>query len=333
MGGKSSEHEISLISGREIVRNLDQNKFNIIPVVISKDGERWQLTSANSLYNITDPIKYKGTSKEIQLSEKRIFTDIKNIPKKPDIVFIAMHGAYGEDGKIQGMLDFIGLKYTGSGVLASSLGMNKLMFRKIMRNENIDIPKFTYIQSNESLTKIKKFLGNPPYFIKPNDQGSSMGASVVRSTKGLIKSLKMAWKYSDIALVDEYIKGKEITCGVLGNGKPFPLPLVEIIPKKGIFFNYESKYLENGSDEIVPARITIKLTKKIQEIAVKVYKVLGCRGFSRIDFILNENNTPFVLEINTIPGLTPMSLLPKAAKFHGLSYPQLIDKIISYALE
>jgi len=225
------------------------------------------------------------------------------------------------------------LKYTGSGVLASSLGMNKLMFRKIMQNEKIDIPKFIYVKSNEPLTKIKKLLGNPPYFIKPNDQGSSVGASVVKSTKGLIKSLKLAWKYCDTALVDEYIKGKEITCGVLGNDKPFPLPLVEIIPKKGIFFNYESKYLDEGSDEIVPARINIQITKRIQEIAVKVYKTLGCRGFSRIDFILNENNTPLVLEINTIPGLTPMSLLPKAAKFYGLSYPQLLDKIISYALE
>ena len=156
---------------------------------------------------------------------------------------------------------------------------------------------------------------------------------MVKTKKDLQKALNLAFKYSDIALVEEYIKGKEVTCGVIGNEKPKPLPLVEISPKKAEFFDYESKYRERGAEEIAPAKISTSLTKKIQQIAIDVYKIVGCKGFSRIDFILKNDKEPVVLEINTIPGLTPMSLFPKAAKAAGISYSQLLDKIIYYAIK
>lgn len=299
MGGRSSEYEVSLLSGQEVVKNLDKKKYIVKPVVISKDG--------------------KGLD--------QIFKT-KNI----DIVFIAMHGPQGEDGTIQGMLELSGLKYTGSGVLASAIGMDKITFRKIMLLEKIPIPKFVVVKRGENFKHIHKALKRTSYFVKPHDQGSSVGASIVRKQKDLGRALKLAHRFSKLALVDEYIKGIEVTCGVLGNDKPFALPLVEIVPKND-FFDYESKYSESGATEIVPARINKKLTVKIQNMAIKVFKAIGAKGFGRIDFILDKGKNPYVLEINTIPGLTPMSLLPKEAKAAGISYPALLASIIGYAKE
>ena len=283
MGGNSPEYEISLISGREVLANLP-GKYIGIPILIPKKGNGW----VNKL-----------------------------LRAKVDICFIAMHGPYGEDGKIQGLLETLGIKYTGSGVLAGAIGMDKILFKKIMEAERILIPKKT--------TKL-------PCFVKPHNQGSSVGASIVRNKTELARAIKLAQGYSDKVLVEEYLVGREVTCAVLGNDDPQALPVIEIVPKKGKFFDYGSKYTEGGADEIVPARISKSLTKKVQEIAVKVYQAIGCTGFARVDFLLRDNKYPVVLEINTIPGLTSMSLFPKAAKAAGISYSRLLDKIIEYAI-
>jgi len=283
IGGRSPEYEISLISGREVVKNLDRKKYEVSSLNIPKNGGQIQVD-----------------------------------PKKTDVVFIAMHGPFGEDGTVQGMLEMMGVKYTGSGVLASALGMDKIMFRKVMRSEGILVPK--------SSTKF-------PCFVKPYNQGSSVGASIARNKKELDVAVKLARKYSDKVLMEEYLGGKEVTCAVLGNENPFALPVIEIVPLKGEFFNYESKYTESGAQEVIPARISKPLTQKVQEIAVKVYQAIGCQGFARVDFLLRNNKCPVVLEINTIPGLTPMSLFPKAVKAAGISYCQLLDKIIEYAIK
>jgi len=332
MGGVSSEHEISIISGQQVVRSLDKSKFNITPVLISKRGI-WRTLSVAETLDLPDPLKIKGTEKEIVVFNKdNNISNPGDVKKKGiDIVFIAMHGTFAEDGTIQGLLELSGLKYTGAGVLASSLGMNKLMFRKFVTGLSLLVPKYVSLKKNDSLNKVFNVLGMPPYFVKPNNQGSSVGASIVKVKKDLVSAVKNAFKYDDIVLVDEYIKGKEITCAVLGNENPVALPLVEIVPKKGEFFDYESKYTESGSDEIVPARISKSFTKRIQKTAARVYKEIGCMGFGRVDFILKDGMA-YILEINTIPGLTPMSLFPKAAKAAGVSYPGLLDKIIRFGL-
>jgi len=317
MGGKSPEHEVSILSGTNVVKSLKPSKYEVLPVVISKDGSRWRLTSRKSLLFLSDPLALKGTAKEIVLSQERSLAGAEALSKKDiDLVFIAMHGPFGEDGTIQGMLSLTGIKYTGSGVLASAIGMDKAMFRKVMRAEGIPVPKLT--------TKFQ-------CFVKPDNQGSSVGASIARNKKELSKAIKLARKYSSRVLIEEYLKGMEVTCAVLGNENPKALPVIEIVPLKGEFFDYESKYTESGAQEIVPARISKALTKKVQDIAIQVYKAIGCRGFGRVDFILKNNKYPVVLEINTIPGLTPMSLVPKAANAGGFSYSALIDKIISLA--
>lgn len=299
MGGRSPEHEISLISGREVLKNLDSKKYNPVPITISRapsDNDKIQKT-----------IEHHHC----------------------DVAFIAMHGPYGEDGTIQGLLELIGIPYTGSGVLASALGMNKIYSRKLFTQAGLIVPKYIVITKNQNVQeeKFKEF--NLPYFVKPYNQGSSIGASKVNQVSELQKALASAFAVSEKVLVEEYVSGREITGSVLGNENPKPLPLVEIVPKHD-FFDYEAKYNERLTDEIVPARISQALTRKAQESALLAYQTLDCRGFGRVDMIIKEDEV-YVLEVNTIPGLTPVSLFPKAARAAGISYPKLLDKIITLA--
>ena len=334
MGGKSPEHEVSVISGTEVVNNLDENKYEALPVVISKNGTEWKLTSKSSLLKLDNPLNLRGTTSELVLSESREISGINSATKgKIDLVFIAMHGPYGEDGTVQGMLELTGIPYTGSKVLASALGMDKEVFRRLMLSEKLPVPKSVILHKGKKYAVLTKSLGRFPYFVKPVSGGSSVGASIASNINELRKSINLAFKYDDRILIDEFVKGIEVTCAVIGNDDPVALPVIEIKPLKSKFFDYESKYSESGSEEIVPARISKTLTAEIQKMAVKVYKVVGCRGFGRIDFILQNDKHPIILEINTIPGLTSMSLLPKAAKAAGIPYSKLLDKIISYAIE
>lgn len=330
MGGKSPEHEISILSGQQVVSNLNPDKYEVLPVVISKSG-KWRLTTKSDILNLKNPIEFKGTSKEIVLKNKEEISETKSIiAKGVDVIFIAMHGPYGEDGTIQGMLELAGVSYTGANVLTSALCMDKDFFRRFMIFHKLPIPKYVVYEKGQNIKNVIAGLGKFPYFVKPVRGGSSVGSSICNTQTELKKSINLALKYDNKILIDEYLDGLEVTCAVIGNDKPVALPVIEIHPLKGKFFDYESKYAESGSEEIVPARISKTLTKKVQDLAIKVYKAVGCRGFGRVDFIL-KNNNPIVLEINTIPGLTQMSLLPKAARAAGMTYGELIDKIIEYA--
>lgn len=299
MGGNSPEHQISMISGREVVKNLDKKKYQIVSVIIPREENEGMGALIEKL-------------------------------KKADVVFIAMHGPYGEDGTMQGFLDLIGVPYTGSGVLASALGMDKISSRKLFTQEGLNIPNYLLVQKGDSPDSILSQL-KLPLFVKPRAQGSSVGVSKVKLKKDLKKALKTAFSYGDEIIVEEFLAGTEVTCAVLGNSKPQALPLVEIVPKKE-FFDLEAKYDPNLTDEIVPARLSPALTKKAQKAALAAYKALGCRGFGRIDMIISKGKA-FVLEVNTIPGLTPVSLFPKAAIAAGLTYPKLLDRIIALARE
>ena len=304
MGGNSPEYEVSISSGKNILENIDKDKYNVFSLTLSRSGG-------------DDDLK-----KLIDL----------NKTKKIDICFIAMHGPYGEDGSLQKKLDEIGIKYTGSGSVSSKLGMNKISFKSFMNKNKVMVPRHLIFRKGEDISKFgKKVLF--PCFVKPTNQGSSVGADRVISLSDFQNAIKVALKYDNTILVDEYISGMEITVPMLGNNKPRALPIIEIRPKKGMFFNYESKYSVGGAEEIVPANLSLETTKKIQRLAEKIFKLSKCRGFARIDFILKNNLGPVVLEINTIPGLTKMSLFPKSALAAGINMTQLIDKIIEYALE
>lgn len=327
IGGKSPEHEISLISGREVVRNLDPKKHEVLPIVISRDGKVWQLQDKKQFLADSPTASLNTSSKSIVIDPLKI-ENFKLIIKGVDIVFIAMHGPYGEDGKVQGFLDLIDMPYTGSGVLASALGMDKIYSRILFTHSGLNIPNGVVLTKNEKINLPKKL--KFPLFVKPSNQGSSVGTSLAKNEKELKNALKFAWNYGKWAVVDEYIKGTEVTCAILGNQNPKALPLVEIRSKHE-FFDYEAKYSEKLTDEICPAQISPSLAKKAQQAALVAYKSLGCEGFGRVDMIIRGNDV-YVLEVNTIPGLTPVSLFPKAAKAAGISYPHLLDEIITFAL-
>ncbi|OGD88619.1 hypothetical protein A3J17_00440 [Candidatus Curtissbacteria bacterium RIFCSPLOWO2_02_FULL_40_11] len=301
MGGKSAEHDISLITGGEVVKNLDSKKYRALSIVISKDGKLFKFNDKN--YPLS------------QLSAIQC-----------QLFFIAMHGSSGEDGRIQGFLDFLGVAYTGSGVLASALGMDKLYSRKLFTQAGLTVPKTVAVKKGKTIPKLNFDF---PVFVKPNNQGSSVGVFKVKNKKELVSALKKSHKYSDQALVEESVDGVEVTSSILGKEKPVALPLVEIVPKTQ-FFNYKAKYNERFCEEIVPARISKILTKKAKAAAILAYQTIGCQGFGRVDMII-KNNKVYVLEVNTIPGLTAVSLLPKAAKATGISYRQLLNEIISFA--
>ena len=303
MGGKSPEHEISLISGREVVKNLNPNKYKVLPIVLAKDGKSFSFK--DKIYSLS----------QLSIVNCQLF-------------FIAMHGPYGEDGTVQGFLELLGVPYTGSGVLASALGIDKIYSRKLFTQASLKTPKTIVVEKKHLIKNLRNL--KLPVFVKPSNQGSSVGTSKVEKFKDLKKALDLALSFGRFALIEEFINGTEITCGILGNDSPEALPLVEILPSRN-FFDYKAKYFDNKTKEIVPARIGPALTRKAQKAAITAYKALDCRGFGRVDMIIKDENVS-VLEVNTIPGLTPMSLLPKAAKSAGISYPQLLDKIINFAI-
>ncbi|MBU4455228.1 D-alanine--D-alanine ligase [Patescibacteria group bacterium] len=331
-GGLSNERDVSIKSGRQVFDNLSDIKYNKHLIEITKNGQ-WLLKENNLTVN-----PKKGQAKALTIMHPRQGI-VKNDLKQFDVVFLALHGKFGEDGKIQSILDILRIPYTGSGVLASALGMNKTKTLEFLKNSGISLPKFLSLAKNKKndiktidkliLKKIKY-----PCVVKPNESGSSIGISVVSSSKKLGKALRDAFREDDAILIEEFIAGREITCGVLGNSKQtklIALPPVEIISKND-FFDYEAKYFSEQTMEICPAKITASLTKKIQELAKKIHDLLGCDGLTRSDFIL-KNNKFYFLEINTLPGLTEQSLCPKEARATGISFGEFLDKQVDLAMK
>ncbi len=325
-GGTSSEYDVSIASAKEVVRHLDPKKYNALPLIITKD--RWiPVSKEKFLFEKISPTN----SKSLQKSQNNTVSVLGDINKNDgiDVCFLALHGKFGEDGTLQAILDFLQIPYTGSGVLASALGMDKMKSRQIFDQIGLITPKTIIVKEKGEHIEVWKKL-SPPVVVKPNSQGSSIGVSIVHTHSELKKDINKALKYDEFVLVEEYLKGTEVTCGILGNEKSFALPVVEIVPKTE-FFDYKAKYTPSKCDEIVPARISPILTKKVQETAIRAYEALGCKGFGRVDMIIRGRKV-YVLEVNTIPGLTSASLLPKAAASAGLSFPQLLDKIIEFAI-
>jgi len=324
MGGPSAEHEISLATGSMIVSALDKNRYNLKPITITKEG-KWLLPRAGLKFLGDGSLKKESAM--VAMENGRAMDEIKS-RKMADVAFLALHGTYGEDGAIQGLLELLGIPYTGSGVLASALGMDKEMAKKILKREKILTPNyFIFTKNNHVSLKKVKF----PCVVKPNNQGSSVGVSIVKGPGQFKKAIRKAFEYGARVMIEDFIEGREITAAVLGNRKPRALPLIEIKPRVSDFFDYKAKYEEGGSEEICPASLPLAIAKKIQDLAVRIHLSLGCRGVTRTDFILNGSR-PYALEINTLPGMTKTSLVPQAAAAAGISFSELLDKLIEYAL-
>lgn len=296
LGGISSEREISLKTGLEVYKAL---KF----------------------------LGYKV--KKIDPAEDDYIKILKN--GNFDVVFIALHGKFGEDGKIQSFLEMIDLPYTGSSSFASALCMHKGIAKLLFSYNKINTPEYKLI-TPEKITEfqeIKKLLGLP-FVVKPCQEGSSIGVSIVKSESEYRVALDLAFSKDREVLIEKYIKGKEITVGFLGN---VPLPQIELIITNSSFYDFKEKYGKNGAKHLIPPTTSDFCQKKCVEIGYKAIKVLNCSGIVRVDFKVDEKEIPYILEINTLPGMTETSLVPDAARYAGMNFPQLVETIIQLAYE
>lgn len=342
MGGRSAEREVSLSTGRQVLQSLDPGRYEAFPVDTAYLGMR-------TLPDMPPPPPLMGRGEDARpASPVRVSGDpFAALPapsepplmegNRPDVAVICLHGRYGEDGTVQGMLELLDIPYTGSGVLASALAMSKVMAKKIYRIEGIPTPPDVTLRGKTDAEAYLRALQQGaaavtcPAVVKPSAQGSTIGISIVRNAEDMAAALDTALAYDEEVLVEKFIDGTEITGPVLGNRELTPLPLVEIVPAGG-FYDYEAKYTPGATEEIVPARITAEQTRRAQELAMEAHRALGCRGFSRTDMLVAEDGI-WVLETNTIPGMTPTSLLPRSAAAAGISFPQLLDRMIDLALE
>lgn len=344
-GGQSREHEVSLKSAKVVWDNLDKNKYDVIPIAITKKG-KWLVGSKGSEYmelNLPQAEREGGIS--VKQSQSLVvaesdqglanFFEGDSFEQKIDLMFPIGHGEYIEDGRLQGMFEMLGMPYVFSGTLSSALAMDKSKTKLIAKNVGLKVAKEIKLNNKQKFypEKIVKKLGLP-VVVKPVAAGSSVGVSICNEADDLKDKITKALEKNNEVMLEQFIKGRELTVAVMGNKKPEALPVVEIIPKVAGFFSYEAKYQQGGSDEICPAEIPEEIRKKVQKYAVKIFKALDCKDLARADFIWSENdNKLYFLEINTIPGMTGTSLAPKAALAAGMSFPQFLDKLVDLAVE
>ena len=298
-GGISSEREVSIKSGNQVYKALDKAKYDVTRY---------------------DPATDLG----------ELLADASGI----DVAFIVLHGPYGEDGTVQGLLDLLHIPYQGSGVLGSALAIDKWSSKRLYKEAGLPVPPFEVFVRGRAYDP-EAVAGEPgfPLVVKPRYGGSSIGTSIVQTVQQLPAALNRAFEYGPHVILEAYLQGTEITGGVLGNDDLQLLPIVEVIPESGYtFFDYEAKYREGATREICPAPISQTISERAQSYAAAAHQALCCRGYSRTDMIIHDE-TVYVLETNTIPGMTPVSLFPLAAKTAGISFSQLLDRLIELALE
>ena len=295
-GGISSEREVSLKTGREIYNSLLRSGYEAFFIDLKDD----------------------------------FYSKLKII----NLAFIALHGKYGEDGTIQGLLELLKIPYTGSGVLSSALAMDKIFSKKVFKYEHISTPDYIEVNSNNKVNldeirlKVKEKLLYP-VIIKPNRGGSTIGVSIINNDSQLTNGIKTALEYDSKILIEKFITGKLLTVSIIGR-TPVALPIIEIKPKSG-FYDYKSKYTKGLTDYIVPARLGKKMYKFINDLALKSHNSLYCSGISRVDLILGNDNNAYILEVNTMPGMTSTSLVPKAAEAAGISFDLLVEIVLNFA--
>jgi len=298
-GGKSAEREVSLKSGDQVYQALDKERYDVL--------------------------RYDPASDLPALAQ-----DASRI----DVALIILHGRLGEDGTIQGMLDSLGIPYQGSGVLGSAIAMNKIVSKQLYVHAGLPTPRFLVADraAPPDPAAVIAELGLP-VVVKPEHEGSSIGLTIVRDSGKLSDAFTRAWEFDKRCIVEEYIPGLEITAGVLGNDDLQALPLIEIVPGEAYeYFDYAAKYTPGASKEICPARVSPDITARARDLAVRAHRALCCRGYSRTDMILSGEDL-FILETNTIPGMTATSLFPQAAAQAGLGFSELMDRLIELAME
>ncbi|WP_413290035.1 D-alanine--D-alanine ligase family protein [Bdellovibrio sp. HCB337] len=340
-GGKSSEHEVSLRSAKNVANALDKSKYDFILVGISKEGSWYRFAGMevfDQAVRITDKALPTGADPVALISEagKPLFFSLKNQNKMAvDCAFPILHGTFGEDGTIQGLFKMMNLPFVGCGVWSSAAGMDKEVMKRLLFQAGINNAKYELLtpQNPSSYEEISKKLGSP-FFIKPANAGSSVGVHKIKSKADFDSGLKDAFTYDSKVLAEEFVQGREIECSVMGHNRSPKASLPGEVIAHHEFYSYEAKYVdEKGASIVIPAQLTPQEIEKIQKMAVETYQVMGCDGLTRVDFFLKKSGDLFVNEINTIPGFTKISMYPKMWEATGVSYSDLITKLISFAFE
>jgi D-alanine-D-alanine ligase len=341
-GGRSGEHEVSLISARSIYEALDKSKYDVKLIGIDKKGS-WHLGSDEKIW-----IGKKAVGKTKLNTKLPVVTAISDngqtflinvVSGKPlakiDVFFPITHGTFGEDGCLQGYLELLDAAYVGPGVLGSAVGMDKDVMKRLFQENGLNTAKFFCLGFGDKfdLREISREIGWP-IFVKPANLGSSVGISKAENARQLKKAANLAFQYDSKIIFEEAVVGREIECSVLGNEKPVASVPGEIKLKTGHFYSYDAKYVNEDTAVLIPrADLSKELVKKIQETATRVFKVLGCEGMGRVDFFLTSAGKLYVNEINTLPGFTSISMYPKMFEKSGIPYPRLLDKLIELAIE
>lgn len=321
MGGRSSEREISLRTGRGIAQSLR----NLGHEVAALDTATGKLLAAGEEERATLP---PGENSALPARAEMAMAGSAAL-RDADVVFVALHGGEGEDGTIQALLELTGRPYTGSGVMASAVAMNKAMSKRLFEHSGIPTPRWVLLEDGRMpATLDTAALGGYPLVVKPNAEGSTVGLSIVSDAAGLPEAIAIAARHGPEVLIEQFIPGRELTVAVMGEEA---LPIVEIRPKSG-FYDYESKYTAGRSEYFCPADLDEPLAARIRELGLRAHRVLGCAGVSRVDFRLDPDENPWCLEVNTVPGMTPTSLVPMAAKARGMSYDQVVQRMLELAV-
>ncbi|MGZ6346083.1 MAG: D-alanine--D-alanine ligase family protein [Anaerolineales bacterium] len=347
-GGRSGEHEVSLMSARSVLSALDPNKYEITQIGISKEGV-WQIgenileemskgqTQSSSLNQVVIiPDQYHNRVWEIHNTQSTWnLLPIANL----DVVFPVLHGTFGEDGTVQGLLELADLAYVGAGVTGSAVGMDKGIFKDVMRANNIPTPASVVVLRSEieknigSVIQQAEAIGCYPLFVKPANLGSSVGITKCNSKSDLREGLMEAASYDRRVLIELGVNAREIEVSVLGNDVPLASVPGEVLPSRE-FYSYESKYIDGTSGLRIPAPLPSGITENIRQMAITAYKAIDCAGMARVDFFVEKGtNDIYLNEINTIPGFTSISMYPKLWEASGLSYPQLVDRLVELAIE
>lgn len=345
-GGRSVEHEVSLVSATSIIKALDKNRYEVFPIGITKEG-KW-IASGDSLQLLkdakTDTADFAmlpadpSHNQLINLNED--YSTPPEAQKKLDVIFPVLHGTFGEDGTMQGFLELTGIPYVGCGVLASAVGMDKAVQKALFIQAGLPVVNYQVVEKHDWLknkTSIVKKITESlklPFFVKPANLGSSVGISKVHQVGELEEAIKDAFQYDRKILIEEGVQpARELECSVLGNEKVEASVVGEIIPSNE-FYDYEAKYVDGKSKSVIPAAIDKKISDQVREVAIKAFRAIDGAGMARVDFFCNEKlNKIFLNEVNTIPGFTSISMYPKLWEASGLNYPDLVDKLISLAIE
>jgi D-alanine-D-alanine ligase len=342
-GGRSGEHEVSLVSASAVINALDKEKYEVVPIGITQNG-RW-VSSARALQLLKSKNGIDAEPERFLVPEPNrqslMAIDGGIEPNlRLDVLFPIVHGTYGEDGTLQGLLELADIPYVGAGVLASAVGMDKIVQKQLFAQAGLSIPKFVWFLSNECREKRKRVVAvaeqklKYPMFTKPANTGSSVGIVKARNRKELIAGIEDAMQYDRKVIIEQGVKNaREIECSVLGNADPIASVPGEIVPSNE-FYDYDAKYVDGKSTAIIPADLPKSVAREIQRIALRAFAVLDGAGMARVDFFVTKKKHKIYLnELNTIPGFTSISMYPKLWEASGISYPELLDRLIALALE